>query len=317
VSSTGPERHPTPGSVIQGPHGPVALKVHSCVWSGTHPANSLAAIADCLDAGVVRAEFDLRMLQDRDFVLLHDDELRREDGTVAPANDVRLAELPRGGISPATPSRPALLSEFVQMLEGSTGTTIFEVDGHDEAAWPWARAEELAGTLEPVRNRVVVAGQNDANLRRLARIDPQVPLGFDPAAHFDWIDPSDTHPMAPPAGAYDYRDADPVARQRTMPIGAYLRRRFESLLELVPGRHELHLRLETFERLLDDGFDELVPMLHARQLLLDVWTLDRGSPGWRGRLDRAVTAGIDMLTTNTAPAIAAELSTPRSGAASP
>jgi glycerophosphoryl diester phosphodiesterase len=298
-------------SHVDRPRGPVALKVHACQWSGRYPENSLAAIDECLTAGVARAEFDLRMLRDRDFVLLHDDELQRADGSAAPANAVGVSELPAGAAVDGAGGRPALLGETVGLLGSSPQGTIFEIDAKDDAPWPWARVEELARLLEPVRDRIVLAGVTDANLRRMARVAPEIPLGFDPLYHFDWLAPGDIDPAAPPVGAYGYRDADPSAAQRDTPMRDYLRRRIRSLLDLVPGIREVHLRLQTFERLLDDDFDEVVTMVHERGLLLDVWTLDHGTPHWRSRFDRALAAGVDMVTTNTAPAIMAELSRAR------
>lgn len=295
-------------SHVEGPHGPVALKVHACQWSGQFPENSLAAIAECLTAGVARAEFDLLMLRDQDFVLLHDDELHRADGSAVPAGSVRAAEILAGVAVDPSGRRPALLGETVALLGSTPPSTIFEIDAKDDGPWPWARVEELAGLLEPVRDRVVLAGCTDANLRRMARVAPGIPLGFDPLYHFDWLAPGEVDPTAPPAGVYGYRDADPASRQRDMPMRDYLRHRFRSLLDLVPGIGEVHLRLQTFERLLDDDFAEVVAMVHGRGMLLDVWTLDRGTSHWRARFDRAVAAGVDMVTTNTAPAIVAELS---------
>jgi glycerophosphoryl diester phosphodiesterase len=305
-----PIGHRDPGSgrsKVDGPHGPVLLKVHSCRWSDRYAENSLEAIGECLDAGVGRAEFDLLMLGDDDFVLLHDDLLQRPDGTVVPSSAVRRSDLLAGAALEPGGRRPPLLSEAVALLGAGPQGTIFELDAKDDCPWPWARVEELAGLLEPVLDRVVLAGCNDANLRRMARVAPEVALGFDPLFHFDWLVPGEDDLLAPPAGAYGYRDADPSAREATMPPGDYLRHRFRSLLDLVPGIREVHLRLETFEQLLVDDLP-VVAMVHERGMLLDVWTLDRGTFEWRQRFDRAVAAGVDMVTTNTAPAIIAEVS---------
>lgn len=68
---------------------------------------------------------------------------------------------------------------------------------------------------------------------------------------------------------------------------------------MVPGVRELHIRLAFFERMLRDGLDDAVGVLHARGALVDVWTLDAGTPRWRERLARAVDAGVDVVTTNT------------------
>lgn len=304
-----PEAHWDPGAVtrVDGAHGPVALKVHSCRWSDRYPGNSLEAIDECLAAGVARAEFDLLMLGDDDFVLLHDDLLQRADGSAMPSRAVRRSDLLAGTVLEPGGRRPPLLSEAVALLGSGPPGTIFELDAKDDCPWPWARVEQLAGLLEPVLARVVLAGCDDANLRRMARVAPEVALGFDPLFHFDWLGPGEVDPVAPPPGAYGYCDADPSARQATMPLDDYLRQRFGSLLDLVPGIREVHLRLQTFEQLLADDFP-VVATVHERGMLLDVWTLDRGTPQWRQRFDRAVAAGVDMVTTNTAPAIIAEVS---------
>jgi hypothetical protein len=75
----------------------------------------------------------------------------------------------------------------------------------------------------------------------------------------------------------------------------------------VPGIVEMHVRLETFERMQGDGFADLADVLHRADVSLDVWTLDAGTRGWRERLARAVESGADMITTNTPRALGAAL----------
>jgi glycerophosphoryl diester phosphodiesterase len=60
-----------------------------------------------------------------------------------------------------------------------------------------------------------------------------------------------------------------------------------------------------FERMLDDGVADAAEIFRALGIKVDVWTLDAETPGWRGRLSRVVAAGVDILTTNTAGALAA------------
>ena len=137
----------------------------------------------------------------------------------------------------------------------------------------------------------------DWNLRRLLRADPGIAVGFDPQLHLDWT--RDRESLSPPRGAYGYLDAHPLSRRRAMPAAAYLRERLEEVVRMVPGVRELHIRLAFFERMLRDGLDDAVGVLHARGALVDVWTLDAGTPRWRERLARAVDAGVDVVTTNT------------------
>lgn len=67
---------PHPESVIRTATGRVVpLKAHRCIWSGAYPENSLPAIAECHCATVARAEIDLQMPRDADFLVFHDSEV--------------------------------------------------------------------------------------------------------------------------------------------------------------------------------------------------------------------------------------------------
>jgi hypothetical protein len=81
--------------------------------------------------------------------------------------------------------------------------------------------------------------------------------------------------------------------------------RLAELLLLVPGLRELHVRLSTFEHMLDDGVTNAADSLHRRGVLLDVWTLDVGTLQWQARLQRALGAGADIITSNTPRVLAA------------
>ena len=72
---------------------------------------------------------------------------------------------------------------------------------------------------------------------------------------------------------------------------------------LVPAVEELHLRVESFERMmLEAGADsDTIGELHAHGWEVDVWTVAAGTEGWHARMDAAVAAGVDMITTTTAP----------------
>lgn len=251
--------------------------MHGARWSGAHPENSLAAIAECVRERVARMEIDIRMREGTDFLVAHD-----EDEPGAP-----------------------LLSDATALLRGA-GPTLVELDVKDFVPWPRPRVEELAHILEPVRDRVVACGQSDWNLRRLLAVDPRVPVGFDPARYIDWTPEGGREEMPGPRGAYGYFDAHPLARRRTGTAAEYLRDRLGGIVGLVPGAREIHLRLAFFERMLEDGLD-VSAFLHASGLLVDVWTLDAGTERWRERLARAVAAGADMVTTNTPRELAAAL----------
>src|SRR5260370_3595454 len=64
---------PNPESFLRTTTGrEVQIKAHRALWSGAHPANSMPALEECYREAVARAEVDLHMLDDADFLVLHD-----------------------------------------------------------------------------------------------------------------------------------------------------------------------------------------------------------------------------------------------------
>jgi glycerophosphoryl diester phosphodiesterase len=303
---------PHPQSVIHLPGGrEVQLKVHRCLWSGNYPANSLPAIEECYRAAVARVEIDASMLRDANFLVVHD--LTLDDSTTGHGpvsgvllNDARSLRIRHEGS--VSDYAPPLLSEVVDLIRVQPYPTLMELDLKEERPMPWARVEELARIVEPVKPRVTLAGGADWNLRRLLEVDPSLPVGWDPGLYFDWVPEDDEDVRSLPLGAYGYLDAHPLARQRSVPVQEYVWDRFTELLLHVPGLRELHVRLDALERVLDDGAGDVVDLIHRRGVKLDAWTLDADTPNWRARLARALSAGADIVTTNTPRALSAAAS---------
>ena len=295
---------PHPLSVICAhPGRQVQLKVHQCVWSGEHPANSLPAVLECYRARVARAEIDLAMLSDEDFLIAHDLELANMSdgqGRVDETTRSRAQRLHLAHHGAVTAERPVVLSDVVAAIAREPFPTLLELDLKDWKPWPWPRVEELARVLQPVKDRITFGGGADWNLRRLQTVDPSMPMGFTISDKLDWV-PEEQRPGDLPGvrGAYGYLDAHPLARARLGPTSDYLRDRLGAILRLVPGARDIHIRLLAVERMLDDGLTDLPDLLHAQGMLLDVWTLDAGTPNWRARLARALAAGVDVITTET------------------
>jgi len=292
----------------------VQLKVHCARWDDSVPENSIPALTNCLEARVARAEIDIAMLTDRDFLVLHDDVLDEATTGSGPssvltadaARRVRLRLHVGARQGQPTEHAPPLLSDVVALLRAIPAPTLLELDAKDSQPWPWPRVEELARLIEPVKDRVVVGSAADWNLRRLLRVDPTAPVGFDPMYYLDWAsDTSELDSLPGVLGAYGYLDAHPLARRRLGPTTDYLRDRLGAILRLVPGARDLHLRLSAAERMLDDGLDDLPTIVHDHGMNLDYWTLDAGMPNWQARFQRAVAAGADIVTTNTARILAA------------
>jgi glycerophosphoryl diester phosphodiesterase len=285
-----PDAHPD--SVLVGPDGsPVWLKVHRCVWSGRHPPNSLDAVRECHRAGVARAEIDLWLLRDRDGIVDHDGLMRTPDRGAVWAGEVVRREVEAIPVQ----ARPALLSELVEVVRREPYPTLIEIDLKDELPWPPQRVDEILDLLAPIRERVTLAGCNDETLRRLAAADGRMSIGFNPAFHLDWVPLHRRHELAGTAGPDGW-----LNRTGAHGLAASL----AVLRALVPAADELHLRLEALERLTIEGTTDAVGRMHAHGWAVDVWTLDSGMVRWPARMQAAVAAGVDMITTTTAPALA-------------
>jgi glycerophosphoryl diester phosphodiesterase len=292
TAGAGGSPDPHPDSLLVGPDGsPVWLKVHRCVWSGRHPPNSLDAVRECHRAGVARAEVDLWLLRDGDGIVDHDGLLRVPDRGAVGAGEVGRREVEA---IPAQ-ARPALLSELVEVVRHELYPTLIEIDIKDALPWPLQRVDEILNVLTPIRERVTLAGCNDETLRRLAAADSRLSIGFNPAFHLDWVPLHRRHELAGAAGPDGWLN-------RTGAHG--LPASFAVLRALVPAADELHLRFEALERLTIEGVTNAVGQMHANGWAVDVWTLDSGTVRWRARMHAAVAAGVDMITTTTAPALA-------------
>jgi glycerophosphoryl diester phosphodiesterase len=132
-------------------------------------------------------------------------------------------------------------------------------------------------------------------------VDPTLLVSLNPHGYIDTEVDDD---VRLPSGAYGYRDAHPLARQRVSSTADYLRDRLGGIMRLVPGVLEAHLRVGMLERILDDGVADIAEIFHSLGIKLDVWTLDAGTARWRERLARIAAAGVDIVTTNTALALA-------------
>jgi glycerophosphoryl diester phosphodiesterase len=293
-----------PLSVLRAPNGrEVQLSVKGCVWSGECPENSLRAIEECLGAPVARAEVGISLLRDADFLVTGDTRLDGGTTGTGAVRDVTRAEASRlqcrwrGRV---WEDRPPLLSQVIELLRSRPSPTVLELNARDVATWPWARVDQLARLLEPVRDRVVVSGCADWNLRRLAQSDSRIQLGFSPTLYLDWL-PPDTPPeeLNATAGAYGYLDCHLQARAREGPTSDYLWDRISGLMRVVPGAAEMHVRLSLFEHMQSDGLGDTAHRLHRLGLRVGLFTLDANTPQWEARLTNAVWAGADVISTNT------------------
>jgi len=253
----------------------VELKIHQCVWSGEYVANSLPAVVDCYRSRVARAEIDIAILRDQDFLIVHDLDLSHATDGVGYVDESdcafasRLHLLQRDGA--VSTERPPLLSQVAAAVAEQAYPTLLELDLKDWKPWPWRRVEELARLVEPIKQRVTFGGHTDTNLRRLQIVDPELCVGYTLPDYTTW---------------------------RPAPV-EHVVRRFDALLEMVPHARELHVHLEDALALEADGLIDVAGRIHAQDMLFDAWTIDFGTPRWRERLEAALRLGADIITTET------------------
>ena len=286
---------PNPDSFFQVGDRIVELKVHRCLWSGRFTENSPLAIAECASERVVRTEIDVRALRDGEFVVLHDDRFDRVTDASGLVRDATAVEATSARFKDG--SHPLLFSEAIELIAAQDYPRRIELDLKDLAPYTRPQAEAIARAVQPLKERGHFSCPADWNLRRLLAVDPTLLVSLNPHCYIDTELDDD---VRLPSGAYGYRDAHPLARQRLSSTADYLRDRFGGIMRLVPGVLEAHLRVGMFERILDDGVADVADIFHSLGIKLDVWTLDADTPRWRERLARIVAAGVDIVTTNTA-----------------
>jgi glycerophosphoryl diester phosphodiesterase len=277
----------------------VELKVHRCLWSARYSENSPLAIEECGRENVLRTEIDLQLLRDGEFLVFHDDRFDRVTDARGLIRDATTAEAKRVRYKDGT--SPLVLAEAVELIAAHAYPRHIELDLKDLAPYSRQQAEALARAVQPIKTRAHFSCAADWNLRRILAVDPTVLVSLNPHSY---IDMEEEDELGLPLGAYGYRDAHPLAKRRLTPTAEYFRDRFGGILRLVPGLGETHLRLEMFERMLAD-VPEAASILHAFGVKIDVWTLDAGASRWRERFAGVVRGGVDIVTTNTARALAA------------
>ena len=291
---------PHPDSFFHFDDRVVELKVHRCLWNGRYSENSPLAIEECAREAVVRAEIDVQLLRDGEFVVFHDDRFDRVTDARGLVREATAREATRARFNDG--SHPLLFSEATALLAAHEYPKRIELDLKDFGPYTWPQTEALARAVQAIKDRVHFSCPADWNLRRLLAVDATIPVSLNPHCY---IDTENEPEIRLPIGAYGYRDAHPLARRHDSSVAAYLRDRFGGIMRLVPGVTEAHVRLAMFERMLDDGVADASDMFHALGIKLDVWTLDAETPRWRSRLARVLAAGVDIVTTNTPRALAA------------
>lgn len=269
------------------------------VLSGRYPRNSVEGVLECIEAGAARVELDIHSLDGPDYIVYHDRRLEQATtgsgslGAVSP-DDVRAARFRKH-----PDARPPLLSEVIAAVAPSGAE--LQLDWKDLRFISRERAATLAAIVEPMRERVIVSTGQDWNLRRLRGFEPGVPFGFDPGLYLDHAIEGTDIIMPRAMGAYGYRDDHPLALGRGQDVRDYLHERMSTLLMQAPGASEFFLSFRMVLQMLGDGFD-VIAWLHEHGIAVNVWTVDYGRGADETTARRLIDAGVDRITTNTAPA---------------
>jgi len=290
---------------------PVHLVHHAANRGHPYPPSSLSGLRYCLEAGAALIEVDIRATSDGEYALLHDSRLENQTtgwGAVASqtARTLEGVELLVGGRPSGEPV--ALLSQAVALAGAYSCLCELQLDLKVDALLSSDALRSLLSLVEPLRPRVRITTDADWALRALCALAPHLALGFDPLAYLDvWkggAQPATTPPFR--RGAHGYRDDHPLAVAKWGTPAAYLEARAEALWAQAPPGVVWYIRGGMLERALDDGFD-WVAWLHERGALVDTWTLDAERPDDLLLARRLAEAGVDRITTNDAPALAAHL----------
>jgi glycerophosphoryl diester phosphodiesterase len=290
---------------------PILLVHHSANRDHGRPPGSLPALQACLEAGALAVEVDISLLADGQFVLLHGPTLEEEttgSGPVGALTSAQVSALQHAREGKSTGVPVGLLPQALELLQRTPGDVELQLDLKPDVYSSDEVLGRLVASLQPVKERVRVTSPSDWALRRLRALDPGLALGFDPLLYLELDQGEESDPSVPPfrRGAFGYWDDHPLAMRLWGPPGDYLAARAEALWAQAPAGAIWYIHAGLLAQALDDGFD-WIAYLHGRGVEVDAWTLDAGKPGRVALARRLAAAGVDRITTNTAPALSQAL----------
>lgn len=249
------------------------LCCHSASLSGRFPPNSLAAVAECIEASVPRLEVDVRFLADDAIATFHD------GGLELPGRGRReLSEITRDDLShwrypwPSGPHGICFLEDVVDLVRGSN--TLLQVDLKLVRPISAARASILSATLSSVREQVLVGSQAHWNLRRLTSL----PIAFDPTLHWHYAPEHPLEDTPRTRGVHGMWDDAPLAANHHASAEEYAFARIADLRALLPRATEWMVDLGTVRHLGSLGIS-LGEVLEKDGCELAAWTLRETTPG--------------------------------------
>lgn len=277
-----------------------AICCHRATFSGGYPPNSLAAVEECVAAGVPRLEIDVRFLTDEAMLVFHDEDLTHEttgSGHVATldsraARSLRYRADPRHGI--------CFLDEVVDAMRD--GDTVLQVDLKLMRPIAPARVKLLAEAVAPLGERVLIGSRAQWNLHAFA--DLGLKVAWDPS--FQWNYEPERQEAGLPArmGVHGLWDDSPLACLEDASLEDYLYARLTDLAYVLPRAVEWMVDVRTLRHLAALGC-RLGCELERRGIELAAWTVaDEGEDVTGGLLQELFGLGAVTIIANDAPAVA-------------
>ncbi len=257
---------------------------HSATLSGRFPANSLAAVVECVGAEVPRLEIDVRFLADDTMLIYHDSSFAgRGDGAMRVADaTMESARLERDEHGESIP----VLEEVVDVMAGSK--TVLQVDLKLTRPITDQRVDKLTKALRPLGDRVLVGSQAHWNLRKL----DDVPVAFDPTLH--WVQSASPPGLPRTLGVHGLWDDSPIAGNPRFTPEEYVEARIDDLVGLVPRAVEWMVDIGTTRKFGDLGIS-LGDRLAKRGVALAAWTLSGTKAGATATVSRLFELGVETV----------------------
>ncbi len=287
----------------------IKLVHHSANREHGFPSGSLAAVRNCIENKASYIEVDICPTVDGRWALLHNPTLEGQVTGKGRVDAHTAAEL--AGMKLITNGQPtaepvSFLSDLLILMETTPYPLELQLDLKAHSPLPLPLLEGLVQACEPLLGRIRISSVADWVLRRLARIEPQLALGFDPLAYLDVGNGQERKSPPRRVGAYGYHDEHPLAETVWGTPAEYLATRAEILYDQAPAGAVWYIRAYMLDQALRNGFD-WITFLHNRDAEVDAWTLDNTRSLDTALIPQLAQANVDRITSNTAPAIAALL----------
>ena len=269
---------------------------HRATLSGGLPPNSLAAVRECVAAGVPRLEIDVRFLVDDAMVIFHDSDLATETTGTGRIEALDEPAVRRLRLNEHRDVGLCFLEDVVDAMRGSQ--TLLQVDLKLMRPLSASRERRLREALVPLGEGVLTGSQAHWNLRPLAAAGLRV--AFDPSLQWRYDPHRTVGDGLTPArlGVHGLWDDAPIAHIRHVAPRDYVLTRVDDLVGLLPSAVEWMVDIATLIRIEQLGL-ALGDELEARGIALAAWTMaDQGPERSVALLQRLFAIGATTVITD-------------------